>query len=135
MAHLGDRLLVNGALKQRSEITVEVIRPVFALLELVDGGPADFDPVLRRASGSYRNLEFDQVTGFSGSPVFNSTTKKLAGMVVRGGMQEGSVSLLYVDIIDILEVMKAQTSGAMQARYDKTIARSRLAIKPAINPA
>jgi hypothetical protein len=123
MARQSDRLLVHGALKKMSVISESEIRPVFTVLEMSDDGPSEIDPVLRRASGKFASLEFDSLTGLSGGPVFDVTREKLAGVVVRGGLARGVASILYIDIVDVMEVLKAIENGSLQARYDKTVLR------------
>ncbi len=125
----GERLSAYGALKQKSEITDSTIKPVFAELGVVDSGASKFDPILRKAKGLYKDLEFDDVTGMSGSPIFNLPQKRLCGMVVRGGLNRNHCTLWYIDIHDIMQVLDAVIQGRSDAEYQKTIAR-RIEDKP-----
>jgi hypothetical protein len=83
----GDGLLVNGALKEKSDLSEQpVVSPVFCLLEFRDCGATSPDPLLREAYAEFHEPQFSSVTGISGSPVYNSTANKLCGMVVRGAL-------------------------------------------------
>lgn len=119
----GDKLLAYGALKQKSEITEEVIAPVFAELEAIDRGASPSDPTLRKAEGVYQNLEFDTVEGMSGSPMFNATQQRLCGMTARGGLNGNHCTLWYIDIHDIMEMLNAVIEGRSETDYQKTITR------------
>ena len=119
----GDKLLAYGALKQKSEITETVIAPVFGELEGVDKGASASDPTLRKAEGVYQNLEFDNIAGMSGSPMFNATQQRLCGMTVRGGLNGNHCTFWYIDIRDIMEVLNAVIEGRADTEYQKTIAR------------
>jgi hypothetical protein len=84
----GNRLRVQGVLKEKSSIVPPDIRMGFCNLEFQDDGPYPDDPFLRRAISQFDKPDFTSVTGISGSPVFDETAKTLCGMVVRGGMHE-----------------------------------------------
>jgi hypothetical protein len=119
----GDRLLVNGALKASSTIGDETITAVFALLDFIDNGAEPADPTLRRASANFENLEFDQLTGLSGSPVFNVTEGKLCGVMVRGGLNGGRAVMRYVDIADVVQILDGIATGAEGVSYIKIVPR------------
>lgn len=115
----GDRILVQGFLKSKTEITEEQIKPVPLSLELNDSGAHKTDPILRVATGQLGQTEFDEITGISGGPVFNITRGFLSGMAVRGGLNKGDCNLLYIDIFDIEKVLSAICSGKNDAHYKK----------------
>lgn len=117
----GDKLHTNGALKDKSEIGEQTISPQFALLEFEDRGPSVSDPTLREAYAEYADIDFGSLTGLSGSPVFNITQRKLTGVVVRGSLIESKARMRYVDIADILQILRAISSNQSQVRYNKTL--------------
>ena len=119
----GDSVLVYGALKEKSAIVDEEIRPIFAYLEFSDAGSSSNDVALRKAQSQFQDLEFESLTGLSGSPVFNSTSEKLCGMIVRGGMIDGSAIIRFVDFYDILQILTAISDRCPSTRYTKTIKR------------
>ncbi len=122
----GDNLVVNGALKDNSTIDEDNITPAFCRLELGDVGPSKNDPVLRAASGKFKEPRFNSLAGLSGSPVFNATMHRLCGMVVRGGLDEELATIWYIEIQDIIEILKAILDGSMQTKYAKSMAHPRL---------
>jgi hypothetical protein len=67
--------------------------------------------------------EFHSLTGLSGAPVFDVSTKRLCGVVNRGGMQDDEAILHYIDIVDVLAALRAVSDGALYTRYNKTVAR------------
>lgn len=121
----GDVLHVAGALKTPSEITETGIAPIYCLLELSDVTSTGHDPTLRTAFGKYAMPEFSDVVGLSGSPVFNVTSGALCGMVARGGMNGDECTLHYIDIFDIMQLLRAIGCGKSQTYYRKTIVRER----------
>lgn len=118
---IGHELFVAGVLKEKTSIAPPDITIGYCNLQLRDNGPTEHDPILRKASALFRTPEFETVTGISGSPVFDRTAKALCGMVVRGGMSGHSCQILYVDIFDILRLLKAVSTGAKSTYYAKTI--------------
>lgn len=117
----GDRLIVYGTLKAESEITDQLIKPVFAELEVLDQGLSSFDPTLRKAGGSFANPEFSAVTGLSGAPVFNKASGKLCGMVTRGNMTGTECTLWYVDMVDVSQFLAAIAEGRDNIFYLKPL--------------
>lgn len=117
----GDQLEVNGALKDLSTIGDEVITPVFARFEFVDVGPLHADPVLREARGTIDADGISRLTGLSGSPVFNATQKRLAGIVVRGHISNGAAIIKYVDASDVLQLVSAAANQEKSTYYEKTV--------------
>jgi hypothetical protein len=79
----GDTLLIAGTLKGLSEITEEQIAPTYCLLEFLDDTASATDPAIRRAVAKFEKAEFQVLLGLSGSPVFNTSSNVLCGMVVR----------------------------------------------------
>ncbi len=80
----------------QSTILDGTIAPVLALLELFDQGVTVIDPVVRLARAQLSNPQFSRLTGLSGGPVFNLTAGRLAGIVVRGGMQGAFATMRYL---------------------------------------
>lgn len=128
----GDRLAVNGALKDQSKIDDKEIVPVFALLEFTDQEPAKYDPALRKAMAqydvprliaTYGAEKFENLLGISGSPVFNQTRKKLCGIAVRGGLNGDKATIWYVDIFDVLTLLDAIVDDTLRTTYLKNIVR------------
>jgi hypothetical protein len=119
----GDMLLVSGALKDQSTILDETIAPVFALLEFEDRGAMAADPVLRVARARFANPEFSRLTGLSGSPVFDITTSRLTGLVVRGGMSDADASIRYVDFVHVAALLSAIVEGAAATYYKHVVAK------------
>jgi hypothetical protein len=112
----GDALLVNGALKEKSDLSDQpVVSPVFCLLEFRDCGATSGDPLLREAYAEFHEPEFSSVTGISGSPVYNSTANKLCGMVVRGALTGRACRLWYIDISDVMQTLIAIVEGRSEA--------------------
>jgi hypothetical protein len=118
----GDRLFVVGALKETSEISETEIIPQSHRLELTDNGPTKVDPTLRHAIAVFADPAFSQITGLSGSPVFNATSNALCGMVVRGGLNRERCDIRYVDIFDIMRMIEGVHNGQTETNYKKTVA-------------
>jgi hypothetical protein len=123
----GDKLLACGSLKEASSLVGNEVETGFSRLELDDAGYSGFDPVLRTATAEYNNPDFSSITGLSGSPVFNVTQNKLAGMIVRGGLQPtntaGTFKCIahYVDIFDLLKVLDCVHNGKDGTHYFKDV--------------
>ncbi len=117
----GHRLLVCGVLKSKSQIIPPDITMGFCQLEFHDTGPCMFDPFLRQAVAQFRQPEFNDVTGISGSPVFDKTAGRLCGMVVRGGMIGDKCRIFYMDISDIVRFLEGIRAGARNTYYTKVI--------------
>jgi len=122
-SRVGDKLNVYGALKDLSTIENHTIKPVFGLLEFDDAGPYEKDLVLRNGISQFSDVEFENLTGISGSPVFNKTLGKLCGMVLRGNLVDGKASIKYIDIKDIAQVLNGICDGSFEAKYTKEIIR------------
>jgi hypothetical protein len=119
----GDVLYVNGALKEKSDLSAMPISPVFCRLEFVDRGAPSTDPTLRQAYAEFAAPEFTEITGLSGSPVFDATSNKLAGMAVRGALAGKTCTLWYIDMFDILTFITAVADGQQETDYTKTVVR------------
>jgi hypothetical protein len=120
----GDALLVNGVLKEKSDLSEQpVVSPVFCLLEFHDCGATSADPLLREAYAEFHEPEFSSVTGISGSPVYNSTANKLCGMVIRGALTGRVCRLWYIDISDIMQTLIAIVEGRSETDYTKHLVR------------
>ena len=124
----GNALLVHGNIKETTEITEDRIAPVFGALEFTDRGCRSSDLALREAAARYEKLEFGALAGISGSPVFNVTTSRLCGVVVRAGMTEADgkqdAIVHYVDMFDVLKVLDGVVDGSLRATYTKVVARA-----------
>jgi len=123
-SRVGDALVVNGALKDPSNIDDTKITPVFARLEFTDCGVTTSDPAIRQGVARYVDAEFARVTGLSGSPVFNTTTGRLCGVVARGDMRGGDATIYYIDIFDVMKVVEGVRVGASQVNYNKVVGRA-----------
>jgi hypothetical protein len=121
----GDVLWTCGALKENSSFHEDPIHAEFARLEFIDVGPLLSDITMRKATAKYQGLQFETLTGISGSPVFNSTQKKLCGMVTRGGLTEGIATIHYLDMEDIFRALEAIENGALATSYEKTVLQLR----------
>jgi hypothetical protein len=120
----GDRLLVNGALKEKSDLSEQpVVAAVFCLLEFQDCGVTSADPLLREAYAEFHEPQFSSVIGISGSPVYNATANKLCGMVVRGVLSGRACRLWYIDISDIMQALIAIAEGRSETDYTKHVFR------------
>jgi hypothetical protein len=118
----GDRLLVCGVLKEKSRIYPPDILIGYSRLEFGDAG-ATSDPFLRIGRAQFLKPKFKTVVGISGSPVFNTTTNSLCGMVIRGGMNGNRCEIRYVDIFDIARLLEAVNARAPQTYYTKKLSR------------
>lgn len=125
-ARTGDCLIVEGVLKELTEIDDVRIRPTYCSLEYVDVGPYQYDIAVRKAETYFRaNLDFRDITGISGGLVFNKTQNVLSGIAVRGNLRpfcrETVFSLLYyIDIFDIINIFDgAIGNGEQRIQYKK----------------
>lgn len=115
----GDTLLVAGALKEKSDIGETNILPVFCLLEFADVGTSKNDPTLRHAVAQFAEPAFDSIVGLSGAPVYNQRKNALCGMVVRGSVKEGRCELWFVDLFDMMHLLKAAHEERPATYYHK----------------
>jgi hypothetical protein len=118
----GHNLLVAGVLKAKSEISETDITPQFCQLGFLDNGPTRIDPTVRYATAEFMNPGFTEVTGLSGSPVYDLTANALCGMVVRGGMNGNRCSIIYVDMFDIYKIIQSVREDKPNTNYVKNIA-------------
>jgi hypothetical protein len=116
-------LYVNGALKEKFDLSGMPISPVFCRLEFVDRGAASADPILRQAYAEFANPEFTEIIGLSGSPVFNASSNKLVGMAVRGALTGKRCTLWYIDMFDILTLVTAVAEAREATDYTKVVTR------------
>jgi hypothetical protein len=119
MSKKGNRLRVQGVLKEKSSIIPPDITMGFCNLEFQDAGPYSPDPFLRQAVAEFANPDFTSITGTSGSPVFDETENALSGMVVRGSMNGKKCSILYFDISDVVRVLDAARNNLPNIYYLK----------------
>ncbi|MCG8041307.1 MAG: hypothetical protein JAZ15_11835 [Candidatus Thiodiazotropha endolucinida] len=122
-SNVDDRLLIEGSLKAMSSIGEKIITPQFCSLQLNDVDADTSDPILRKAFGVFPfETEFDEITGISGSPVFNLTKNALCGMAIRGGMNDSKhCTVWYIDMFDIMKVLQDVHEGRSETFYEKTI--------------
>jgi Trypsin-like peptidase domain len=114
----GDRLLIFGALKEKTVINPSDITVGYGRLEASDAGPSS-DPFLRRGAAQYLGHEFSTVTGISGAPVFNLRNNRLCGMIVRGGLTAGRFSVHYAGALDILRFAEAAFERRQSVFYTR----------------
>ncbi len=118
----GDDLLVAGSLKEYVNTISDPMEPGFCILEFIDLGPLNNEPVLRSARARYERPKFSSLTGISGSPVFNKSKSRLCGMVVRGNInQDNTENIKYIDASDIIQLLSAIKSGSTEISYSKTV--------------
>jgi len=117
----GDGLLVAGVLKGKSQICDGTITPCFCTLEFADAVPATSDPTLRHGIAKFDEPEFDSITGLSGAPVYNLRANGLCGMVVRGSMNGDDCSIYYIDLFDMMQILKCAHEGRAETYYRKTV--------------
>lgn len=101
----GDRLMIFGAVKEKTVIDPPNMHVVFCRLEASDTGPSA-DPFMRRGTTQYVNLGFSRPAGISGAPTFNLTRNGLCGMVLRGTLQNGRFNLMYVNAFDLFRFVE-----------------------------
>lgn len=119
----GEALTAYGALKEFSTIGDKLITPQFADLGFVDKAPHPYDPALREAEGQWLHSDISDLAGLSGAPVYNNTQDGLCGMVVRGGInQDGLARMHYVEMCDILRLLRAVHEGRSSDGYVKSVA-------------
>ena len=116
-----DKLQVNGVLKDLTVIEGDKIAPNFGRLDFEDFGNNSADPALRSAFARFDAPKFQTLTGLSGSPVFNLTTKRLCGVVVRGNLTGADARIHYVDIYDVTQILTAIVEEKPYANYKKTV--------------
>ena len=115
----GHNLAVFGVLKEKTHIDPPDVVIGYTLLEFVDRGPMNADNCLRVAEGDFDNPAITDITGISGSPVFDQNTGKLCGMVARGKVQDQKSIIYFIDILDILAFLKSSVGGAGGVTYQK----------------
>ena len=126
----GDDLLVYGFLGENSSFRDAEFTVGCAELEFQDMGPLphtdgdaqQFEGVSRYARARFLNAGMNKLRGLSGSPVFNRTSGKLAGMVHRGGYirDQDLWNVVYFDITDIVHVLECVVDGKQTTFYRKT---------------
>lgn len=120
-ADTGDALLAYCVPKEKTEIKDGVIRPTFAALGFVDDGPHAHDAFLRTCFARWAEPGLTSLSGLSGSPVFNSTKGVLCGVMVRGGIQGRDATGKYLDIDDVLRLVRCVHQGETATNYTKTV--------------
>jgi hypothetical protein len=117
----GDLLVVNGNLKEKTDLSGDALAPAFTLLQLRDRGAPSSDITLRLAAADWGSSEIQDLAGLSGSPVFNRTKNVLCGMVVRAGLTKPGCKVWYLDFSDLMKVLEAIFQGRTETAYKKTI--------------
>jgi len=116
----GQHLQIFGALKSRTHIDPPNVSVDYAQLDFLDMGARSSDCALRTGQGKWDNCIVADLVGLSGSPVFNKDLGALAGMVVRGGMDDqGLATIHYIDIFDIVQFMQTIAEGGLVTKYEK----------------
>jgi hypothetical protein len=114
-------LLVAGVLKDKSQIIPPDIDVGYCILDFGDMGASTTDPILRHATAEFSNPQFDNITGISGSPVYDETANVLCGMVVRGGMVQNICNIYYIDIYDIVKFLTGVSNREGDVWYTKNV--------------
>jgi hypothetical protein len=104
----GDRLMIFGAVEEKTVIDPPNIHVVLWRLEASDTG----DPFMRRGTAQYVNLGFSSPAGISGAPTFNLTRNGLCGMVLRATLQNGRFNFMYVHALDLFRFVEGCPSVA-----------------------
>lgn len=114
----GDILIAHGAPKIDLQIDYEkqTITPIFHTIGLVAGSTSDSDSAVRISRG---RTTLSDAAGLSGSAVWNLTKNCLAGMVVRGGISQGEITVRFVEISDIRQMLLAIHEGRPSLSYRK----------------
>jgi len=110
-ARIGDTLEVFGFLKSHTVIDGGRIGWANAHLDLHDGGIVGSDPSLRMAAAEWAPTEIRQLSGISGSPVFNKSANGLSGMVVRGGLSGNLATIYYLDFVNVAGFIETVAEG------------------------
>lgn len=126
----GTWLKVFGVLKSRTRIEPPNVYMDFCDLDFQDVGGTSSDVSLREARGEWLGSVIDDITGISGSPVFNQDLGALCGMVVRGGMQDKKCAIRYIDIFDIAHFLDSVSKGAATTTYEKVPERAVFGERP-----
>lgn len=117
------KLKVYGYLSEKGHIDFEAksITGGFCDLQFTEIGDTSSDPFLRKAVASYSSHDFQTFDGLSGSPVFDETAGRLCGMVARGGLSaDGAATIMYLDISDIMEFVRAFHAEQAAISYSKS---------------
>ena len=124
IAETGDDLLAYGNIAEASHLDNNEIHATFAELGFRDVGPNAADVVLRDAEAFWDQLQFANLAGMSGGPVFNLTKGGLSGMMVRGGVTgPNTAKMYYIDVADIVRVLHAVHDNEPMGAYIKAIER------------
>ena len=106
-----DRLMIFGAVKEKTVIDPPDVTVSYCRLEAGDIGPSA-DPFMRYGAAEYVNLGFSDPAGISGAPIFNLTRNGLCGMVTRATLQRGRFNFMYADAFDLFRFV----AGASERR-------------------
>jgi hypothetical protein len=113
-----DRLVIFGAVKEKTVIDPPNIQVAFCRLEASDNGPSA-DPFMRRGSAQYANLGFSSPAGISGAPTFNITRYGLCGMVCRATLHNGRFDFMYADAFDLFHFVEGVSRRASNIFYTR----------------
>lgn len=114
-----NRLIATGFLKEKSFISPPNVFVGLSFLYFTDAGVAGSDHTLRLGLATYSNPGFEHIFGISGAPVFNLNSRALCGMVARGGLQGGTLTVRFIDIFDIMQFLDAVAAGSKTVSYLK----------------
>jgi hypothetical protein len=117
----GHHLRIAGVLKDKTTFIPPNIAAGYCSLDVIDNGPATFDPLLRHAIAQFGPIKFDNLVGMSGSPVFDVASNVLCGMVCRAGMSDNRANIYYFDIFDVIRFLEAASNRSSGMHYTKSL--------------
>lgn len=103
-----DRVVAVGFPKDEIAMSESSAEAFGLELHMHDIGRFGSDDLLRIAGGLHSGDDLARLTGFSGGLVFNMTKGGPTGVVVRGGIDEGEISLYYVPLVKVLGELRGQ---------------------------
>jgi hypothetical protein len=120
----GHKLSAAGTLIEKINLAESPMHGGYCRLEFQDNGPSSFDPTMRHGIAKFEKPEFSNLTGLSGAPVFDETSKVLCGMVVRAGLKDGDAQIHFIDMYDIVTFLHGVHAGEENLFYNKVVAYS-----------
>ena len=124
---IGNSLIIHGVLKEPTDLSSRPAAIGFCALEFTDAGAVPSHQLFRKAVSKFSNTLFNELSGISGSPVFDLTKGSLCGMVMRGGMNSShECTIRYADVFDLMKFLDGVLSGGAVVDYKKPIISSEL---------
>lgn len=117
----GDALIAYGNPKELINIEDGKIKPIFMSLGFVDVGPHPHDLFLRNGIGQWNKPGITSLTGMSGCAIFNTAKNVLCGVMIRGGLKDGEAKAKFIDIDDVVTLLRAIHAGEKATSYRKTV--------------